>query len=216
MPTGVAPDESLMLCLDQEACRMAGGGMMVELPLEGIRVAILVADNFEESELTEPKDALERAGAIALICSTETGGVHAMRHDMKAETYPVDRELSEADPDHFHAVMLPGGALNADKLRMVPEAQQFVRRIEDSGKPIAAICHAPWLLVSAGLVNGRRLTSYYTIQDDIRNAGGEWVDAEVCQDGNWITSRSPRDLPAFNRAMIELFAGRAAQGHVAA
>jgi protease I len=173
--------------------------------LNGMRVAIIATDDFEQVELTEPKKALEQAGATTKIISTHPGQITGMNHDVKADTFNVDMTLDQANPGDFDAVMLPGGALNADALRMVPQAQQFVKKMQQAGKPMAIICHAPWLLVSSGLVGGRTLTSYYTIQDDIRNAGGSWVDKEMVRDGNWVTSRSPKDLPAFNPAMIQLF-----------
>lgn len=174
--------------------------------LNGLRVAILVTDDFEQAELAEPKKALEQAGANVKIIAPKSGTVQGMNHDVKADTFKVDMTLDQANPDDFDAVMLPGGALNADSLRMVQKARDFVKRMDSAGKPMAVICHAPWLLVSSGLVRGRKLTSYYTIQDDIRNAGGEWVDQEVVRDRNWVTSRSPKDLPAFNPGMIQLFA----------
>jgi protease I len=124
----------------------------------------------------------------------------------KTERFKVDTALAEANPGEFDAVLLPGGALNADRLRMEIPAREFVQEMDRAGKPIAAICHAPWLLVSAGLVKGRRLTSFYTLQDDIRNAGGTWEDREVFVDRNWVTSRQPSDIPAFNREMVALFA----------
>lgn len=174
--------------------------------LNGLRVAILVTDDFEQAELAKPKKALEQAGANVKIIAPKSGTVQGMNHDVKADTFKVDMTLDQANPDDFDAVMLPGGALNADSLRMVQKARDFVKRMDSAGKPMAVICHAPWLLVSSGLVRGRKLTSYYTIQDDIRNAGGEWVDQEVVRDRNWVTSRSPKDLPAFNPGMIQLFA----------
>ncbi len=130
-----------------------------------------------------------------------------MNHDVKADTFLVDMTLDQANPNDFDAVLLPGGVINADALRMEPKAQEFVRQIDSKGKPIAVICHGPWLLVSAGLIKGKTLTSYYTIQDDIRNAGGKWVDQELVRDGTWVSSRSPQDLPVFNKGMIELFSG---------
>ena len=175
--------------------------------LNGMRVAVLVTDEFEQAELAEPKKALEQAGATVKIIAPKPGKVQGMNHDVKADTFNVEMTLDQANPDDFDAVLLPGGALNADALRMEQKARDFVKRMDSAGKPIAVICHAPWLLVSAGLVKGRKLTSYYTIQDDIRNAGGEWTDQEVVRDRNWVTSRSPKDLPAFNPAMIQLFAG---------
>jgi protease I len=129
-----------------------------------------------------------------------------MKHIDKADEFDVDATVKELKPDDFDAVLLPGGAVNADALRVIPEAKQFIKAIADAGKPIAVICHGPWLLVSAGLVKGRTLTSWPTLQDDIRNAGGKWVDREVCVDGNWVSSRKPDDIPAFNEKMIEAFA----------
>nr|BBH94363.1 glutamine amidotransferase [Thermogemmatispora argillosa] len=174
--------------------------------LQGMRVAILATDYFEQVELSEPRKALEEAGARTAIVAPKAGQIQGVNHVEKGDSFPVDLTLQQANPDEFDAVLLPGGALNADALRVQREAQEFVRRLDAAGKPIAVICHGPWLLVSAGLVRGRTLTSYHTIQDDIRNAGGNWVDQEVVRDRNWVSSRSPRDLPAFNRAMVELFA----------
>lgn len=173
--------------------------------LAGKRVAILVTDDFEQAELAEPKKALEQAGATTNIIAPKSGQIQGMNHDVKADFFPVDLTLDQANPMDFDAVLLPGGALNADALRIEPKAQAFVRTMDGQGKPIAVICHGPWLLVSAGLVRGRTLTSYHTIQDDVRNAGGNWVDQELVQDRNWVSSRSPKDIPAFNRGMIDLF-----------
>lgn len=173
--------------------------------LDGMRVAILVTDDFEQAELAEPKKALEQAGATTKIISPKPGQVQGMNHDVKADSFPVDMTLDQANPGDFDAVLLPGGAVNADSLRMEPKAQEFVRQVDKSGKPIAVICHGPWLLISAGLAKGKTMTSYYTIQDDIRNAGANWVDQEMVRDGTWVSSRSPKDLPAFNQGMIQLF-----------
>lgn len=175
---------------------------MVELT--NLRVAVIATDGVEESELIEPVKALREAGVRVEIISPKEGQIQAVHHMEKASTIRVDRWLAVANPGEYDALVLPGGALNADFLRMVPEARRFVEEMQNTGKPVAAICHAPWLLVSAGLVHGRTLTSYYTIQDDVRNAGGHWVDQEVVVDGNWVTSRQPSDIPAFNRAMISL------------
>jgi len=173
--------------------------------LDGLRVAILVSTDFEQAEMTEPRKALEQAGATTTIISPEPGQITGVNHDQKADTFNVDMTLDQAKPNDFDAVLLPGGALNADFIRMHPKAQDFVKQIDSSGRPIAVICHAPWLLVSAGLVKGRTLTSYQTIQDDIRNAGANWVDQEMVRDRNWVSSRSPKDLGAFNPAMVALF-----------
>jgi protease I len=173
--------------------------------LTGFRVAVIATDGFEEQELTEPVGALKDAGAKVTILSPKSGKLQAFRHMEKGITVPANKILAEADSDEFDGVMLPGGTLNADFLRVLPELQSFLRTIQDAHKPIAAICHAPWELISAGLVKGRTLTGYHTIQDDIRNAGGNWVDQEVVEDDNWVTSRQPDDLPAFNKAMLGLF-----------
>jgi protease I len=175
--------------------------------LSGFRVAVLATDGFEESELTEPAKALKDAGAEVTIISLKSGEIQGVRHQEKGAKVKVDRTVHDISADDFDAVHLPGGALNADAMRMVPEVQAFLHAMQDAGKPIAAICHAPWELISANLVRGRTLTSYYTIQDDIRNAGGNWIDRQVVEDGNWVTSRQPDDIPAFNRAMLNLFAG---------
>jgi protease I len=173
--------------------------------LSGMKVAIIATQNFEESELTEPKKALEAAGAKTVVISTKPGKIQAVRHDEKTMKVDVDMTFDQVQASEFDAVQIPGGALNADTLRVVPEAQEFVRKMDRNGKPIAVICHGPWLLVSAGLVRGRKLTSYQTIQDDIRNAGGQWQDSECVRDKNWVSSRQPSDIPAFNREMIRLF-----------
>jgi protease I len=174
--------------------------------LDGLRGAIVVTDDFEQSELAEPRKALEQAGATAQIVAPHAGRVQGMQHDVKADTLPVNLTLDQAEPDEFDAVLLPGGVINADALRVERKAQDIVRAMDRAGKPIAVICHGPWLLVSVGLVRDRTLTSYHTIQDDIRNAGGNWQDREMVRDRNWVSSRSPKDLPAFPQAMVELFA----------
>ena len=173
--------------------------------ISGLRIAILATDGVEEVELTEPRKALDEAGAQTTLISVKPGKIQAMKHDEKSKKFAVDAVFEDSDPETFDAVLLPGGALNADALRVVSAAQEFVRHINDAGKPIAFICHAPWLLISADLVDGRTLSGYHTIQDDIRNAGGEWQDKEVVKDENWVSSRQPSDIPAFNREMIALF-----------
>ena len=185
--------------------------------LSGFRVAVLATDGFEESELTEPVKALRAAGARPTIVSPKGGEIQGVRHDIdKTIRVPVERTLADVRAEEFDGVLLPGGALNADAMRMLAEVQSFLREMQDAGKPFAVICHAPWELVSAGLVAGRELTGYHTIQDDIRNAGGRWVDREVVEDHNWVSSRQPRDLPAFNQAMLRLFArARAARSRLA-
>jgi protease I len=183
--------------------------------LHGMRVAILVTNGFEEIELTAPRTALENAGAKTSVVAPKSGTVYGMKHLDKAGHVEVDMELKSARPADFDAVLLPGGALNADALRVEKAAQEFVREIDRSGKPIAVICHAPWLLVSAGLVRGRTLTSYHTIQDDIQNAGGKWVDQAATVDNNWVSSRQPDDIPAFNTQILALFGARKLRSKVA-
>lgn len=171
-----------------------------------MRIAILATDMVEEIELVEPRQALEAAGAETDLIAPKGSEIIAANHFDKSETYPVDATLDEVEPTDYDAVLLPGGALNADMLRIEPRAQYFVQQMDEAGKPIAVICHGPWLLVSAGLVDGRTLTSYHTIADDITNAGGDWLDKAVVTDNNWVSSRKPDDLPQFNTAMIQLFA----------
>ncbi len=179
---------------------------MPEKALEGLRVAILATDGFEQRELTVPRKALDQAGAKTVVIAPKPGKIQGMHHDEKADQIDVDMTLDQAHPQDFDALLLPGGALNADQLRVVPKAKEFVRSMDRAGKPIAVICHAAWILASAGLTKGRTLTSYHTIQDDLRNAGAIWVDEEVVRDRNWVSSRQPSDLPAFNGEMISLFA----------
>jgi len=181
---------------------------MAEQGLQGLRVAILATNGFEEAELLKPKKALEEAGARVHVVAPMGGSIYGMNHHDKAGDVKVDLTFSDAKADDFDAVMLPGGGLNADALRVEKEAQKFVQEMDRSGKPIAFICHAPWLLVSAGLTRGRTLTSYHTIQDDIKNSGGKWVDEEVVRDRNWVSSRQPDDIPAFNKEMLSLFGER--------
>lgn len=178
-----------------------------------IRVAIIAMDGFEEVELTEPRRALEQAGVKSEVISAKPGQIQGFKHHDKAGAVRVDRTLEEASPNEYDALLLPGGALNADTARADPKVRQFLREFDRAEKPIAAICHAPWELISAELVRGRKLTSWPTIQDDIRNAGGEWLDQEAVVDQNWVTSRGPRDLPAFNREMIALFSRVPAESH---
>lgn len=168
-------------------------------------VAIIVDNYFEQEEFTEPKEALEQAGASVDVIAPEPGQVQGVNHIEMADKFDVDRVLDEVDNwSDYDALVLPGGAINADHLRMNETAQTVVRDFLDSGKPVAVICHAPWVLVSAGVAGGCDLTSYYTIQDDMINAGANWQDSEVVVDGNLITSRKPDDLPAFNNALISM------------
>ena len=182
---------------------------MTDHKLAGLRVAILSTDGFEQPELLEPKRVLEAAGAKTDVIAPKDGKIYGMNHHDKAGMIAVNKTLETANPGDYDAVVLPGGALNADALRVDKKAQEFVRQVDQAGKPIAVICHGSWLLVSAGLVKGRLLTSYHTIQDDLKNAGARWEDKEVVRDRTWVSSRKPDDLPAFTHEMLDLFAQQA-------
>ena len=174
--------------------------------LEGKRIAFLVAnEGVEQVELTEPWKAVEAAGGQPELISLEPGEIQAFNHLDKADTFDVDRTVSEADASDYDGLVLPGGVANPDVLRADEDAVAFVRAFVDAGKPIGAICHGPWTLVEADVVRGRTLTSWPSIQTDIRNAGGEWVDEEVHVDAGLVTSRKPDDLPAFNEKIVEEF-----------
>lgn len=174
--------------------------------LAGKTVAVLAADGFEQVELTEPVKALKEAGAKVEIVGLKAGEIQGFNHFDKADTVRVDRVVGEADAGAYDALMIPGGAHSPDQLRVDEDVRRFVRTMFDSGKPVAAICHAPWVLIDAGVVEGRRLTSYHTLRTDLRNAGAEVVDEEVVVDEGLVTSRKPDDLPAFCAAMVEEFA----------
>ena len=175
--------------------------------LTGKQVAIIATDYFEEKELTSPLEALRKAGATVHIIAPHDGEIKGLNHVDPGKSVPVDKTLDEVQPEEYDAVVIPGGAINADHLRIDEKAQAFAREMLVTLKrPTAVICHGAWLLVSADVVRGKTLTSYHTIQDDIRNAGGEWTDKEVMQDGNLITSRRPDDLPAFNNALLNALA----------
>lgn len=174
--------------------------------LKGFRVAILVENGFEQEELTEPQKALHEAGAITDIVSPAGETVKGWQHKEWGDVFDVDVSLDDADADNYDALLLPGGVMNPDKLRINGTAREFVRGFFAKGKPVAAICHAPWTLIDAGVVYGRKLTSYPSLQTDLRNAGAFWEDSEVVVDNGLVTSRNPDDIPAFNRKMIEEFA----------
>ena len=171
--------------------------------LEGKKVAILATDGFEQSELFEPRQALEEAGAKVTIVSLKSGEIKGWNENNWGETVKVDLTVEEANADDFDALQLPGGVMNPDKLRVDENAVNFVKSFFEAGKPVAAICHAPWTLINAGVVEGRELTSYHTLRIDLENAGAKWTDQEVVVDNGLVTSRKPDDLPAFNRKMIE-------------
>lgn len=172
--------------------------------LENIRVAAIMTDGFEQIEFTSPRDALMQKGATVDILSPNPERVHGHKHHEKADAFPVDMQIGQADPADYDAVLLPGGVMNGDALRMNEAAQAFLKQMNDDDKPIFVICHGGWLLISAGLVRGRTITSWPTLQDDMRNAGATWVDEPVVVDGNFVSSRKPDDLEQFNREMLRM------------
>jgi len=174
--------------------------------LDGMRVAVLATDGVEQVELDRPWQALEEAGAEPELVSFGTGTITAYDHIEKGERRTVDIDLGSADPDDYAALVLPGGVINGDFVRADADAVTFVKAFFDAGKPVAAICHAPWVLIEAGVVRGRRMTSWPSLRTDLSNAGATWVDEEVVVDGNLITSRKPDDLDAFDAAIVEEFA----------
>ncbi|MDQ0611248.1 protease I [Variovorax sp. W1I1] len=173
--------------------------------LDGMKVAILVADGFEQVEMTEPRQALDRAGAHTQIVSPMDGSVRGWNHHDPADTFEVDVPLKGAKAEDFDALLLPGGVVNPDTLRIDEQAVAFVRAFVEADKPIAAICHGPWTLIDAGGVKGRKMTSWPSLRADLQNAGAQWSDKEVVVDNNLVTSRKPDDLPAFNREMTKMF-----------
>ena len=173
--------------------------------LDGKKVAILVTDGFEQVEMTKPREALDEAGAETKIVSLKPGKIQGMHHADKGDKFDVDLTLDEARPEEFDALMIPGGLMNPDSLRSNVAALEFTRHFFREGKPVAAICHGPWVLIDAGVVRGRTLTSWPAIKTDVKNAGGKWVNEEVVVDNGLVTSRKPDDIPAFNEKMIEEF-----------
>jgi protease I len=185
---------------------------MAHEQLNGLRVAILATDGFEQSELLEPRKALDQPGAETEVVSPKEGRVRGWNHKEWGQEVSVDRDLENADPANYDALLLPGGVMNPDTLRMQPKAVAFVKSFFDAGKPIAAICHGPWTIVESGAAKGYQMTSWPSLKTDIVNAGAEWVDREVVVDDNLVTSRKPDDLPAFNREVLKLFATARAAG----
>ena len=180
--------------------------------LSGCTIAFLATDGVEQVELTEPMKALKAAGADVMVISDKEREIQAFKHHDKGSKIPVDAPLSEADPDDFDGLVLPGGVINPDALRSIPEAVDFVRHFVEENKPIAAICHGPWTLIEAGGVKGKKMTSWPSLKTDLKNAGAKWVDEQVVTDGHLVTSRKPDDLAAFNKTIVEQFS----QSHVAA
>jgi protease I len=187
---------------------------MASKSISGKRVAFLATDGVEQVELTDPWQAVKDAGGTPELISIKSGKIQGMNHDEKADTFPVDRLVVDASAEDYDALVLPGGVATPDTLRMNEEAVDFVRDFFKQGKPVAAICHGPWMLVEADVVDGRTLTSYPSIKTDILNAGGKWIDKEVVVDEGLVTSRCPDDLPAFNAKLIEEIAeGKHAKQH---
>lgn len=175
--------------------------------LNGLTVAILITDGFEQVEMTEPRKALDLAGADTQIVSPKDGTVRAWNFTEWGDQFRVDRLLNKARPDDYDALLLPGGVINPDTLRTIPAAVAFAKSFFDAGKPVASICHGPWTIIEAGAARGRRLTSWPSLRTDLENAGADWVDEQVVVDLNLVTSRMPDDIPVFNRAVITLFSG---------
>lgn len=179
--------------------------------LNGTRVAILVTEGFEQVELTEPRKALDQAGAQTSIVSPKSGNIRAWKFTEWGDQFPVDVPLDQARPENFDALLLPGGVLNPDMLRMQPQAVAFAKAFFDAGKPVATICHGPWTIIETGYARGRRIASWPSLKTDLRNAGAEWVDEPVVRDGNLVSSRKPDDIPQFNPQVIELFSRAGSQ-----
>jgi protease I len=178
---------------------------MTTSTLQAKKIAILATDGFEQVELTEPRKALDEAGATTKLVSPAGKRVKGWNHKEWGNELPVDIPLDSAKAEEFDALLLPGGVMNPDQLRMIPKAVEFVKHFTDAGKPVAAICHAPWTLIEAGAVRGRTVTSWPSLKTDLMNAGATWVDKEVVNEQGLVTSRKPDDIPAFNREMIRLF-----------
>lgn len=189
---------------------------MASETLKGKKIAILATDGFEQVELLEPRKALDAAGAETIVVSLKDGKIKGWNHTDWGQEVAVDVELNTANPDQFDALVLPGGVINPDKLRMEPKAVQFVKSFFDSNKPVAAICHGPWTIIEAGAAKGRKIASWPSLKTDLKNAGAEWKDETVVVDGNLVSSRKPDDLPAFNREMLTLFGKGTQQGNKAA
>jgi len=189
---------------------------MASETLNGLKVAILVTDGFEQVEMTKPRQALDQAGAQTRLVSPKDGRVKAWKFTEWGDEFPVDVPLAQARAEDFDAILLPGGVINPDKLRTLPEAVAFAKAFFDAGKPVASICHGPWTIIEAGAARGRRLTSWPSLKTGLKNAGAEWVDQEVVVDQGLVTSRKPDDIPAFNPEVIKLFASERGQSRQAA
>lgn len=183
--------------------------------LSGMTIAILATDGFEQSELMKPRAALNEAGAKTVVVSPKSGNLRGWNRKDWGDSVPVDKSLDAVEAEEFDALLMPGGVINPDHLRMDEKAVAFVKAFFDADKPVAAICHGPWTVIEAGHAKGRRMTSWPSLKTDLKNAGADWVDEESVTDGNLVTSRNPGDIPAFNEAMIGLFAEKGALAHQA-
>jgi protease I len=188
---------------------------MANESLKGLKVAILATDGFEQVELTEPRKALDAAGAETRIVSPKDSKVRGWKFTDWGDELPVDVKLDEARPENFDALLLPGGVINPDALRIQPKAVAFVKTFFDGGKPVAAICHGPWTIIETGAARGRRMTSWPSLKSDLKNAGADWVDQETVIDDGLVTSRKPDDIPAFNQEVVKLFATASGRQHAA-
>jgi protease I len=189
---------------DRDQIQAQEAGDLPAIGLKHMKIAVLVTDGFEQSELLEPRKALEAAGAKIEVISDKIGSVQGFEHTKKGASVHVDKSFDDARSDDYAAVLLPGGVVNGDAMRMLPQARKFVQEANRMNKPIASICHGGWLLISAGIANERTITSWPSLQDDFRNAGAVWLDKEVVCDENFVSSRKPNDIPAFNKALISL------------
>ena len=189
---------------------------MADQALDGVKVAILITDGFEEVEMTQPRKALDDAGAETAIVSPKDGKVRSWRFTEWGQDFPVDVKLDQAKPDDYDALLLPGGVINPDKLRMDPKAMAFAKSFFDAGKPVATICHGPWTVIEVDAARGRKIASWPSLKTDLRNAGAQWMNQEVIVDGNLVSSRMPDDIPAFNRETIAKFAEVQGQAKTAA
>ena len=188
---------------------------MADNTLKGLRVAILATDGFEQAELIEPRKALDEAGAETRVVSPKADRVRGWKSKEWGDEVRVDTPLDQAKAEDFDALLLPGGVMNPDSLRMAPKAVAFAKAFFDVGKPVAAICHGPWTVIEAGAARGRQMTSWPSLKTDLKNAGANWVDKEVVVDQKLVTSRKPDDIPAFNREMIQLFKAASTRRHAA-
>lgn len=184
--------------------------------LKGLKVAILIEKGFEQVEMMEPRKALTEAGAETSIVSPQKGKIRGWKFTEWGDEFPVDEPLDEAHPQNYNALLLPGGVMNPDKLRMQPKAIPFVKAFFSADKPVAVICHGPWTIIEAGEAKGRRIASWPSLKTDLKNAGAEWIDSEVVVDGKLVSSRKPDDIPAFNREMLRVFESARPQAHRAA